>query len=141
MWVLVVISVAILVFGFVKGFENPVSEGGAITTVEILLYWTYFMVAAALVSVIVVGLCRKAVVNPKSLISVAVVLVGVAAICAAVYYIAPGKPLTDFNGEELPSAGTLKLTDTVLYLTYLAAGAAIVSIVIGEIIIAIRNKK
>lgn len=141
MWVLVVISVGILVYGFAKGFETPLAEGSDFSTVDILFYWTYFMVAFTLVSVIVIGLCMKAVVNPKSLISVAVVVLGTIAVCAAVYYIAPGNALTDYNGEELPTAQVLKLTDTVLYLTYLAAGATILSVVVAEVVMAIRNRR
>ena len=43
--------------------------------------------------------------------------------------------------SKLPSAQQLKLTDTILTLTYLTGGAAILSIIVGEIVMAIRNKK
>jgi hypothetical protein len=44
-----------------------------------------------------------------------------------------------YIGEQ-PDQQTLKLTDTLLNLTYLLAGGAIVSIVVGEVISAVRNK-
>ena len=40
-----------------------------------------------------------------------------------------------------PTAGELKLTDTVLNLTYILGAGAIVAIIAGEIISGILNKK
>ena len=42
---------------------------------------------------------------------------------------------------EQPSKSTLKLTDTILNLTYLVGGLTILSIIVGEIVAGIRNKK
>ena len=60
--------------------------------------------------------------------------------CFVVYLIAPG---TEAKGLliEQPAKGTLKLTDTVLYLAYLLAIAAAVSIIVGEVRVAITNRK
>ena len=42
---------------------------------------------------------------------------------------------------EQPNASTLKLTDTILYLTYFAGILAVLAIIAGEIRLAITNKK
>ncbi len=137
MWVLVLISLVILVLGWVKGFpDSPATDNG---TVDPLLYWAYVMVGIAVACVVVVGIVIGAVNNPKSLIKLGIGIVVVAVLCLIVYSVSAGAPAVNLTTEQ-PSAGTLKLTDTVLNLTYLAAGVAVVSIIFGEILSAIRNK-
>ena len=69
----------------------------------------------------------------------AYIMVGVtiAAVVLVGLYISATMGLT----TEQPSVGTLKLTDTVLNLTYILGVAAIVAIVFGEIFSSIRSKK
>jgi hypothetical protein len=64
----------------------------------------------------------------------------IAAICFVVYLIAPGTPAQGLLTEQ-PSAGTLKLTDTVLYLAYILSAVAVIAIIVGEVRIAIKNRK
>ena len=134
MWILIVISVALLVWGFVSGFEA--NDGAA---VDVMFYWTYLMLAIAGVAIVVLGIALAAVNNPKSLIKLAGILVGICAVVGVVYAVSAGNPAVGMLQQ--PDASTLKLTDTVLNLTYLAAGLAILSIVVGEIIATVRNKK
>ena len=98
------------------------------------------MLGLALFSVIVVGLIVSTVNNPKSLIKLGIILVGVAAVCLIAYLLAKGDPAMAYNGPEV-SSGTLKLTDTILNLTYIVGGAAILAIIVGEIRMAIASKK
>ena len=136
-WLLVallIISVALLVWGFVVGFE---SNGGK--AVDVLFYWAYFMVGLALAAVILVGLVIGVKNNPKSIIKLLIGVVAIAAVCVVVYLISAGKPAMGML--EQPSAGTLKLTDTILNLTYLTAGLAVLAIIVGEIVMAVRNRK
>ncbi len=130
----IVISVAILVWGFSVGFEYKDN-----LPVDVLLAWGYIMIGIALAAVIVVGLIVGAINNPKSLIKTGIVLVGVALIALLAYLIAPGTPAIGTDIES--DASTLKLTDTILYLTYFAGIVAILSIVAGEIRLAISNRK
>ena len=58
-------------------------------------------------------------------------IVGVAALVAIAYALASSDPIVSLKSQ--PSAGTLKLTDTVMKLTYILGGAAIVSIIFGVI--------
>ena len=131
MVLLIVVSVVLLVLGFAAGWK----EGN----VDTLLTWTYIMVGLALAAVIVVGLIIGAMNDPKSLVKLGIGLVVVAAVCFAAYLIAPGAPAMGMLQQ--PSAATLKLTDTILYLTYFAGIVAVLAIVVGEIRLAITNKK
>ena len=136
MWVLVAISVAILVWGFITGFEANEGRG-----VEILLWWAYIILALAIAAVVVFGLIISAKNNPKSLVRLGIGLVVIAAVCFIAYLLAPGKMPLQWTNAKLPTAGELKLTDTLLNLTYLTGGLAILSIIFGEIIMAVRAKK
>ena len=129
---LIIASVVLLILGFANGF------GG--NSVDTLLRWTYIMVGLALASWIVVGLVVGAINNPKSLIKIGVILVGVAALCLVAYLLAKGDPAMAYNGPAV-SGGTLKLTDTILNLIYIVGSAAILSIIVGEIRMAIASKK
>ena len=132
---LIVVSVVLLVLGFVKGFEANDGRG-----VENLLRWAYVMLGIAVCAAIIVSAIISFINNPKSIIKLLIGLVAVAAVCFVVYLVSKGNPAVGLTVEQ-PSASTLKLTDTILNLTYLVGGVAIASIVIGEVISAIRNKK
>ena len=135
-WVLAAISVALLVWGFVTGFE---SNGGR--AVEVLLYWAYIILAIAILAVVVFGLIISAKNDPKSLVRLGIGLAAIALICFIAYLLAPGKMPLQWNNAKLPTASELKLTDTILNLTYLTGAAAILSIIVGEIVMSVRNKK
>jgi hypothetical protein len=98
------------------------------------------MVGLAVIAAIVVSAIVGFINNPKSVIKILIGLLAIAAVCFVVYLISKGEPAVGLTVEQ-PSASTLKLTDTILNLTYLVGGLAIVSIIVGEVISAIRNKK
>lgn len=133
MLVLMAVSVVILVLGFVLGFEA--NDG---KFVDVLFYWTYAMLAIAVLAIVIVGLVIGIKNNPKSLVKLGIGVVAVVAVCLIAYFLAPGSPAVGLITDQ-PSAGTLKLTDTVLNLTYFAGAAAIIAIVIGEIVMAARK--
>lgn len=137
MLVLILVSVGLLVWGSVVGFTT--NDGQA---VDVLLYWAYVMVGLAVASWVLVGLVLMAKNNPKSLIKVGIVLVVAAALAFVAYLLAPGNPAVGReNVSPADTLATLKLTDTVLNLTYFASAAAVVAIIIGEIRLAIINRK
>ena len=76
--------------------------------------------------------------NPKSLLKLGLGLVAIAAIVAVAYVLAPGTPAVGYLGEPV-SDGTLKLTDTILNLTYLLFGGALLALVVGWIVGATRK--
>ena len=137
MLALVVISVVLLVWGFLAGFEA--NDGRA---VEVLLWWAYIILGIAVAAVVIFGLIISAKNDPKSLVRLGIGLLAIAAICFVAYLFAPGKmPLQWNNNAEVPTASELKLTDTILNLTYFTGALAIISIIVGEIVMAIRSKK
>ena len=137
MLVLILVSVGLLVWVSVVGFTT--NDGQA---VDVLFYWAYVMVGLAVASWVLVGLVLMAKNNPKSLIKVGIVLVVAAALAFVAYLLAPGNPAVGReNISPADTLATLKLTDTVLNLTYFAGAAAVVAIIIGEIRLAIINRK
>ena len=136
LWVLMILSVGVLVWGSLTGFEK---NDGAATNV--LLGWAYIVLGLALVSVICVGLYVTATTNPKGLIKIGIALVAAAVLFGLCYLVASGAPAVGYSGAKLPSATELKMTDTILNLAYLVGGAAILAIIFGEVLMAIRNKK
>lgn len=131
-WVLLIIGVVLAVFGYAYGFET--ADGVA---TDILIYCAYALVAVAILAVIGLGLYFSIKQNPKSLIKLGVGLVIVAAIVGIAYVLAPGTPAVGSSVQT--SAGMLKLTDTILNITYFACGAAVLAIIIGAVVNAVRK--
>jgi hypothetical protein len=136
LWVLMILSICVLVWGSIKGFE---ANDGAATNV--LLGWAYIVLVFALVSVICIGLYVTAVTNPKGLIKIGIAVVAAAVLFGICYLLASGAPAVGYSGAKLPTATELKMTDTILNLAYLVGGAAILSIIVSEVFMTIRNKK
>ena len=135
-WVLAALFAVGVVFsfyGFVVGFE---SNGNA--PVDNMLYCAYAFalttILAVLFGVVVIGGIN----NPKSLLKLLIGLVAGGAVIAVAYVLAPGTPAIGYLGEPV-SDGTLKLVDTVLNLTYFFFGGALLTLVAGWIIGAIRK--
>lgn len=132
MLALILVSVGLLIWGFAKGFAG--------NAVDVLLYWTYIMLGLAVFSWVVIGLIVGTKNDPKSLVKIGIVILGVAVLCFIAFLLAKGNPAMAYNGPKV-SAGTLKLTDTILNLTYIVGGAAILAIIVGEVRMAIASKK
>ena len=137
MVVLILISVAILVWGFSAGFATP--DKVALPATNVLLTWAAIMIGIALFCWIVIGLIISVKNDPKSIVKMGIVLVGIAVVCLLAYLLAKGDPVP--GAAVTATAGELKLTDTILNLTLIAAVGAIVAIIVGEIRLAISNKK
>ncbi|MCQ2130221.1 MAG: hypothetical protein MJY94_02380 [Bacteroidales bacterium] len=135
MVVLLLVSVAILVWGWSVGFES--NDGQA---VDVLILWAYIMLGLALAGALVVSFLVGLSNDAKGMLkSLGLVVVAAAAVIGLAYALAPGNPAVALTTEQ-PSAMTLKLTDTILNLTYFLGGGAIVAIVLGEIVSAIKNR-
>ena len=135
-WLLAILFVVGIVFsfyGFAVGFET---NGNA--PVDNMLYCAYAFAAIAIFAVVLGVVVIGGINNPKSLLKLVLGLVAIAAVVAVAYVLAPGTPAVGYIGPEVP-AGTLKLTDTLLNLTYLLFGASILSLVIGWVVGATRK--
>ena len=135
-WVLValfVIGVVLSFLGFAVGFEKA---GNA--PVDVMLYCAYAYALVAIIAVVFGVVVIGGINDPKSLIKLGIGIVAIAAIVLCAWLLAPGTPAVGYLGEPV-SDGTLKLTDTILNLTYLAMGAALLALVTGWIIGATRK--
>ena len=135
-WVLValfIVGIVFSVYGFIVGFE---SNGSA--PVDNILYCAYAFAAIALLAVVLGVVVIGGINNPKSLLKLLIGLVAVGAVVAVAYVLAPGTPAVGYLGDPV-SEGTLKLTDTILNLTYLLFGGSILALIAGWIIGATRK--
>ena len=135
-WVLValfIVGIVFSVYGFLVGFE---SNGNA--PVDNILYCAYAFAAIALLAVVLGVVVIGGINNPKSLLKLVLGLVAVGAIVAVAYVLAPGTPAVGYLGDPV-SDGTLKLTDTVLNLTYFTFGLSILALIVGWIVGAVRK--
>ncbi len=132
LWVLMVIGVAVGVWGFVADFNDA--------SVNALLRWGYVMVVAGVAVAVFLGLAIAIINNPKSLIKMLAYLVGCAIIVGAAYFAASGDPAMGYVGVQ-PAESTLKMTDTILNLAYVACIAAVAAIIFGACFTAYRNSK
>ena len=135
-WILAALFVVGVVFsfyGFVVGFE---SNGNA--PVDSILYCAYIFAAITILAVLFGVVVIGGINNPKSLLKLLIGIVAIAVIVGVAYVLAPGTPAVGYLGEPV-SDGTLKLTDTVLNLTYLLFGGALLALVAGWIIGATRK--
>ena len=133
-WALMIISVLLVVWGSMKGFD---ANGGA--AVDVLLRWGYILLIAAIALVVILGVVLGGINDPKSLVRLGIGFVILAAVALIAYLTASGAQPLGYLGEAKPES-TLKLTDTLLNLTYFLGAGAIIAIIAGEIISAIRNK-
>jgi ABC-type antimicrobial peptide transport system permease subunit len=135
-WVLALLFAVGVVFsfyGFAVGFE---SNGNA--PVDNMLYCAYAFALVAVLAVAFGVVVIGGINNPKSLLKLLLGLVAIAAVIAVAYVLAPGTPAVGYLGEPV-SDGTLKLVDTVLNLTYFLFGGALLALVGGWVIGAIRK--
>ena len=135
-WILAVLFVVGIVFsfyGFLVGFET---NGNA--PVDNMLYCAYafalITIAAVVFGVVVIGGIN----SPKSLLKLLAGLLAIVAVVAVAYVLAPGTPAVGYLGDPV-SDGTLKLTDTMLNLTYFLFGGALLALVAGWVIGATRK--
>ena len=135
-WVLAALFAVGVVFsfyGFAVGFE---SNGNA--PVDNMLYCAYAFALTTILAVVFGVVVIGGINNPKSLLKLLLGLVAGGAVIAVAYVLAPGTPAIGYIGNPV-SDGTLKLVDTVLNLTYFFFGGALLTLVAGWIIGAIRK--
>lgn len=121
--------------GIVFGILAFANEG---SSVDLLLRYTYFLFFAAVVIWIGLAIFIAGRNNPKNLLKAAGVVVGIAVLVVLAYVLSAGAPA--LNVKTQPTPQWLKLTDTMLLLTYVLGGAAIIAIIVGAVRDAINNK-
>ena len=135
-WVLValfVVGVVLSFLGFAIGFEK-----GGNAPVDVMLYCAYAYALIAILAVVFGVVVIGGMNDPKTLIKLGIGIAAIAVIVLLAWLLAPGTPAVGYLGEPV-SDGTLKLTDTILNLTYLLFGGSIVALIAGWIIGATRK--
>ena len=135
-WLLLALFIVGAVFsfyGFAVGFES-----NADAPVDNMLYCAYIYAGIAILAVVTGVVVIGGINNPKTLLKLLAGIVVIAAIIAVAYVLAPGPPAVGYLGEPV-SDMTLKLTDTMLNLTYLLCGGAVVALFVGAVVSAIRK--
>jgi hypothetical protein len=103
---------------------------------DIALGWAYILILLTLIAAIVFPLIAV-MSNPKALIRLLMVLAGFAVLVVISYVLSSDTTLDiiGYTGTENSDPGTLKMVDTVLFLTYMLFGLAF-----GSILYAIISK-
>lgn len=96
---------------------------------DIALIWAYILVVLTLIAAIVFPLIAVFS-NPKALIRLVAILAGAAVLVIVSYLLSSDKPIDiiGYTGTDNSDPATLKMIDTVLFVTYMLFGIAIASI-------------
>ncbi|MEN8229799.1 MAG: hypothetical protein ABFS38_16680 [Bacteroidota bacterium] len=96
---------------------------------DIALIWAYILIVLTLIASIVFPLI-SVLSNPKGLIRLGAVLAGAAILVVISYVMSKGTPIDiiGYTGTDNSDPGTLKMIDTVLFVTYILFGMALASI-------------
>lgn len=140
MWVLLGVGAGIVVWGAaIKGLPATPADDGA--AVEVILYWAYALVALAVASIVVLGLYTTAAQKGiKGILKLLGVVAGACVVVGGAYLLAKfqGGNIVLANGAT-PSDSDILITNTVLNLTYLLCGLAVVSILFSAIYTSVRK--
>jgi hypothetical protein len=103
---------------------------------DIALMWAYVLILITLIAAIVFPLIAV-ISNPKALIRLVIVLAGFAVLVVVSYLLASdtAMEIIGYDGTGNSDPGTLKMVDTVLFVTYMLFGLAL-----GSILYAIISK-
>ena len=96
---------------------------------DIALVWAYILVILTLIASIVFPLI-SVLSNPKGLLRLGAVLVGAAILIVISYLMSKATPIDiiGYTGTDNSDPATLKMIDTVLFVTYILFGMALASI-------------
>lgn len=121
-----------------KTAEERIATGD--TSVNTILYSTYAIMALALLALFTIIFVVNGINNPMGLVKLIGSIVIIVGIVWAAWAIAPGDMIhSETLDESKIAASDLKMTDTVLYLSYLTFGGAIVALVFSWIVKALRK--
>lgn len=130
-FILLGLSAVLIVVFFVMPHETASDA-----IVDTYLYWAYALVVIAVVTLLGFALA-KTFSTKKGILNLVLLLVGVVVLVGVSYFLAPGTPAPT---SVKATPGELKLTDTIIILTYILIGASIVSLLGTTILKAIKNR-
>ena len=138
--ILFVVGVALSVYGFIVGWptDDQKWDTSLHFPVDLILWGAYAFAGITILAVVFGVFVIGGINNPKTLIGLLVGVIVIAAVVGGAWMLAPGTPAIGYMGDPV-SDFNLKLTDTMLSLTYLIFGAAIVSLIVGWVVGATRK--
>lgn len=97
--------------------------------VDIALIWAYILILCTALAALIFPLI-SVLSNPKALIRMAIVIAGGAVLVLVSYFMSSASPMDiiGYTGTGNSDPSTLKLVDTVLFVTYILFGMALASI-------------
>jgi len=125
---LILFVVSLVLFGIVFASKPQTTDAASLNP---FLYWIYFLLALALCVTLLFPLFG-AFKSKKKLLRLIILVLAVVVIVGGAFLLAPGSAI-DVNTATTPR--DFKFADAVLYITYLALAAAVVSLIWS----AIRN--
>lgn len=108
-----------------------------------ILYSTYIMMMLVLLVLVVVAVVNW-INNPWNILKNAIMAIAICVVVGGIWMLAPGSELHSAEyyqqmGTVAPDAGTLKMTDAILYLAYLMIGGTVLALLISWIVGATRK--
>ena len=138
--VLFVVGIVFSVYGFIVGWptDDQKWDTSLHFPVDLILWGAYAFAGITILAVVFGVFVIGGINNPKTLVGLLIGVIVIAAVVGGAWMLAPGTPAIGYMGEPV-SDFNLKLTDTMLSLTYLIFGAAIVSLIVGWVVGATRK--
>ncbi len=142
-WVLAllfVVGIVVSVYGFIAGWPTDKQKWDTSLhfPVDLILFGAYAFAGITILAVVLGVFVIGGINNPKTLVKLLLGVVAIALVVGGAWMLAPGSQPIGYMGDPVTDFD-LKLTDTMLSLTYLIFGAAIVSLVVGWIVGATRK--
>ena len=126
-WGILGVGVLIVLIGVFMGFESSNA-----VAIDLMLYWSYALIGIALCAIVVLGLFLAAKNDVKQLKTIGIVVGGGVALVLIAWLLAPASAPLAYNGPAV-EYGDLKLTDTILNLTYITGCASILAVVFSVV--------
>ena len=138
--ILFVVGIALSVYGFIVGWptDDQKWDTSLHFPVDLILWGAYAFAGITILAVVFGVFVIGGINNPKTLVGLLIGVIVIAAVVGGAWMLAPGTPAIGYMGDPV-SDFNLKLTDTMLSLTYLIFGAAIVSLIVGWVVGATRK--
>ena len=138
--VLFVVGIVLSIYGFIVGWptDDQKWDTSLHFPVDLILWGAYAFAGITILAVVFGVFVIGGINNPKTLVGLLIGVIVIAAVVGGAWMLAPGTPAIGYMGDPV-SDFNLKLTDTMLSLTYLIFGAAIVSLIVGWVVGATRK--
>lgn len=136
-------AVAIIVF-YVQNttglfaLSNLAEAMSCTNMLDVMLFWGYFLIFVAIILVLVLSIVNMAG-NRKALKRTGIILLLAIVAVVVSYLLASGNPVA-VNLATPPTHGELKLTDTLLNLTYILLACALIALIWGSVKKIIQNR-